>query len=79
MFYLKKLFALGKLEYKTSLVYRMRFMSSIVISPLMLMMVFFLWQAVYSNNAGEVILGYSFTEMMTYYVISMIIGHFIFT
>ncbi|MEM2138878.1 MAG: ABC-2 family transporter protein, partial [Candidatus Woesearchaeota archaeon] len=36
----------------------------------------YIWKAVYSSR--EVILGYSFSQMITYYVLTMIIGHFIF-
>ena len=74
---MEKLFALGKLEFKTSLVYRLQFMSSIIISPLLLALAYFIWQAIYSNNPGSV-LGYTFQDMMAYYVVMLVIGHFIY-
>jgi ABC-2 type transport system permease protein len=65
------------MEFKTGIAYRFQFMASIVISPLILMSSYFVWMAVF-NNSGPSILGYTFQDMITYYVLSMIIGHFVF-
>jgi ABC-2 type transport system permease protein len=78
MSFLRKFIEMGKMEYKTSLAYRLQFMSSIIISPLMLIMSFFIWQAVYSNT-GSSIFGYSFNEMIAYYILALVIGHFTYT
>jgi len=78
MNFLRKFYALGKIGFKTSLAYRFEFMSSIVISPLILVMMYFVWSAIYQNNSSSLILGYSFQDMITYYVIVLIIGHFIY-
>lgn len=71
-----KFIAYIKRQFKTSINYRFQFMSSIVISPLILILSYFIWKAVYTNR--NVILGYNFEQMITYYVLAMIIGHFIF-
>ncbi|MBD3204268.1 hypothetical protein GF327_08290 [Candidatus Woesearchaeota archaeon] len=74
---MRKFITMGRMEFKTSIAYKLNFMSSIIISPLMLMLYYFIWSSVYSNNAGD-ILGYSFEDMITYYVFIMITGHFIY-
>ncbi len=78
MSYMWKFIAFAKREFKTGIAYRFQFLSSIVISPLMLVLSYFIWQAVYNNQGETIILGYSFNDMITYYVLSMIVGHFIF-
>lgn len=78
MHYFKKFFALARMEFKTGIAYRFQFLSSIIISPLMLIASYFVWQAVFNNSGSALILGYSFSDMITYYVLSMITGHFIF-
>jgi len=77
MQYLTNFLAYAKLQFKTSFVYRLQFMASIIISPLTLVLYYFMWQSVFANTTGDV-LGYTFPEMIKYYVISMIIGHFIY-
>jgi ABC-2 type transport system permease protein len=77
MSYLSKFIAYGKMEFKTGIAYRFQFMASVVISPLMLLLYYFVWQSIYTNT-GANILGYSFSDMITYYVLVMIVGHFIF-
>jgi ABC-2 type transport system permease protein len=78
MSYYNKLLAFGKIVFKSSVAYRFQFLSSIVISPLILLLYYFIWQSIYLNQEGTPILGYTFTDMITYYVLSMVVGHFIF-
>ncbi len=72
------MYEVGKMMFKTSIVYRLRFMSSIIISPLILFMNYFIWQAVFMNTTATQIRGYTFDDMIAYYVLSMIVGHFVF-
>jgi ABC-2 type transport system permease protein len=72
-----KFVAFGKLQFKTSVNYRFEFMSSIILTPLTLMLYYFVWSSIFSNTS-QIIEGYSFSQMMTYYILSMIIGHFIY-
>ncbi|MFH2021393.1 MAG: ABC-2 family transporter protein [archaeon] len=73
---LKKFYSFVKLNWKTSIVYRFSFMASIIISPLYLLMAYFIWQAVFTTSS--VIKGYTFDDMITYYVVGMLVNHFIF-
>ncbi len=77
MSYINKFLAYAKMEFKTGIAYRFEFLASIVISPLMLLASYFVWQAVFLNS-GTSILGYTFQDMIIYYVLAMIIGHFVF-
>lgn len=77
MAYLNKFLAFAKMEFKTGIAYRFEFLASVIISPLMLLASFFIWQAVYQNSES-LILGYTFRDMIIYYVLSQVIGHFIF-
>lgn len=74
--YLKKFNAYVKMYWKQSIVYKLSFMSSIVISPLMLIMMYYIWQSVFQST--DMIYGYTFSDMITYYVIGMLVNHFIF-
>ncbi|MBU0757885.1 MAG: ABC-2 family transporter protein [Nanoarchaeota archaeon] len=75
--HLKKYIAIGQAMFKTVLIYRFDFMFSIIISPMTLILYYFIWESIFRNNQTGIINGYTFPDMMTYYVLSMIIGHFI--
>lgn len=78
MSYIRKFLGYANMEFKTGIAYRFQFMASIIISPLMLLASYFVWLAVYNNSSTPTLLGYSFQDMITYYVLTMIVGHFIF-
>jgi ABC-2 type transport system permease protein len=76
MFGLKKLFSLIELHFKSAFIYRADFMASIIITPLMLIMQFYIWQKFFDQSS--LILGYTFDDIMKYYIIINLIGHFIY-
>jgi ABC-2 type transport system permease protein len=76
--YIRKFLAYGVMNFKTGMAYRMQYMSTIIITPIILLMNYSIWYAVFANSGQSTILGYSFSDIVTYYVISMVIGHFIY-
>ena len=43
-----------------------------------LAMFYFIWNAIYENSSSQTINNYSLNEIVTYYIVSMLIGHFIY-
>jgi ABC-2 type transport system permease protein len=73
---MRKYWGLIKQGYKVALQYRFDFVMGLIRIPLSLVVFYFLWKAVFSYSAEDVINGYSFAEMVSYYVLSMIVGTF---
>lgn len=63
-----------KTEFKVALVYKLHFFVSLFSVPINVLIYYFLWQAIFTYSGEDVIRGYTFGEMVTYYVISMIVG-----
>lgn len=76
MLKIKKMYAFFKLQIKKAFIYRLQFLSSIIISPIILLLFYSIWRAIYSNYNSSQIMGYTFEQMMMYYVITLLIGHF---
>ena len=63
--------------FKVALRYRFNFVVGIITTPLSVLIYYFLWKAIYAFTGQSVIKGYSFSELVGYYVVSMIVGLFI--
>jgi len=62
--------------FKVALTYRFDFLVTIFTSPINLIVFYSLWKAIFAYGGQDVINGYTFDGMVSYYVISMIIGFF---
>jgi len=63
--------------FKTALRYRFNFVVSLLTVPLSVLIYYFLWSSVFAYTGKAVIRGFSFEEMIGYYVVSMIVGMFV--
>lgn len=70
----KKFFSIVKVTVKNLLAYRQQFLIWIINAPIYLTIMLLVWTAVYSFSGSGLIGGFSFNEMIQYYVLSVIIG-----
>ena len=75
---MKKIMGLAKNGFKLGLAYRGDFFVSLIAVPLSLLIYYSLWTSIFSYGGQQTIGGYSFTEMIYYYVLSMIVGTIIY-
>jgi len=73
----KKYIASGKMGFKTGIQYRFSFIVNMITTPLALFMYYFLWKSIYEYTGGGIIQGFAFESLIQYYVLSMIVGFFI--
>jgi ABC-2 type transport system permease protein len=76
MGYIHKLSSLVKIHFKNAFIYRMDFMASIIITPIIILMEYFTWRMFFSMSPN--IQGYTFDDIIKYYVIIMLVSHFIY-
>lgn len=62
--------------FKVALAYRFDFIVTLITSPVTLIVFYFLWKSIFTYSGQEVIQGFTFDGMVSYYVISMVIGFF---
>lgn len=71
---MKRYFAVGKGGFKTALAYRFHFYVTILTAPITLIIYYYLWQSIYNYSGAEVIKGFTFAALISYYAINMIVG-----
>ncbi len=64
---------------KSALVYRFHFIVNIFTTPIALVVFYFLWKSIFEFTGQEVIRGFTFETMISYYALNMIVGFLIFT
>lgn len=72
----KKAVSLIKAGFKEAMAYRFHFYVTLITSPLQLLIYYFLWKSVFSYSGQEIIKGFTFESMISYYAINMIIAFF---
>lgn len=73
---MRNFWAVTKLAFKTSIVYRLHFYTTIITVPITLFVYAFLWKAIFAHTGQEIIRGFTYNSLIMYYVISMIVGLF---
>ena len=63
-----------KATLKNAAAYRFEFLMTLVVAPAWLAVFYFLWSTIYSNSGVDVIRGFTFQQLMSYYVVSWIVG-----
>ena len=61
---------------KVGLAYRFDFLVSVLVTPISVIIFYFLWKSIYEYSGVDVINGFTFSMMVSYYVINMIVGFF---
>ncbi len=65
---------LMRMGFKEGIVYRAHFFVGLIKIPLTLIAFYYLWSAIFGFSGVEIIKGYTFAEMLIYYVLSMVVG-----
>lgn len=69
-----KIKGLLKIELKMMAAYRFEMAITVIVAPVSLIVFYFLWQAIYTNTGVDIIRGFTFHQLITYYVVGWIIG-----
>jgi ABC-2 type transport system permease protein len=65
---------LANVGIKVATRYRWEAIASVITTPISLVIYYFLWKSVFAYTGAPVIRGFTFPEMVSYYVLSMIVG-----
>ena len=76
---IRKYLACARIGVKDAITYRFAFLISMLTSPIGLVIFYFLWKTIFSHTGKEVIRGFTFEAMVSYYALNMIIGFLIWT
>ena len=68
-----------KTSLKDAMAYKFDMMLTLVFAPVSIIISYFLWKTIFAYNPSSLIGGFSFQEMITYYVITWIVGIITFT
>ncbi len=77
MMNIRSKWALAKIGYKVGIKYRFNFIVSMITVPLSVLIYYFLWKSIFSYTGQEIIKGFTLEGMVQYYVLSMIVGFFV--
>jgi len=69
----------SRMGFKVGLAYRFHFIIHIFTTPLSLVIYYFLWKSIFVFSKAEVIQGFTFQGMISYYALNMLIGFIIWT
>ncbi|MBS3143781.1 ABC-2 family transporter protein [Candidatus Woesearchaeota archaeon] len=72
----KKIKSIIRMGFKDAVAYRFHFYITLITSPLQLLIYYFLWKAIFSYSGQEIINGFTFELMISYYALNMIIAFF---
>ncbi len=67
---------LANIGIKVATRYRWEAVASVITTPLTLIIYYFLWKSIFTYTGAEIIRGFTFPDMVQYYLLSMIVGFF---
>lgn len=73
---MKRYKAVVKAGFKVGLAYRFDFFVTLVTAPVSLIVFYFLWKSIFAYSGQEVIQGFTFNTMVSYYLINLIVAFF---
>ena len=76
---IKSAYATSKLGFKVAIKYRFNFIVAFLTVPISITIFFLLWESIFAYSNTEILRGFSFPQMVSYYVVSSIVGFFIFS
>ena len=71
---IKENIALMKIGFKIALAYRFHGVINLIMTPISLVVFYFLWKSIYSYTGQTLIRGFTFQALIGYYVLSMIVA-----
>lgn len=73
---MKRYKAVMKTGFKVGLAYRFDFFVTLATAPVSLIVFYFLWKSIFAYSGEEVIQGFTFNAMISYYLINMVVAFF---
>jgi ABC-2 type transport system permease protein len=73
---MRQKYALVEAGWRTGLIYRLHYLATLLSAPISLLIYYYLWRAIFQATNTTVIKGFTLQEMISYYVIVMIVGMF---
>jgi len=67
-------YALFEAGLRTGFVYRLHYFATLLSAPISLLIYFYLWSSIYAYSNATIIQGFTFEEIISYYVLAMIVG-----
>lgn len=67
-------FALAEAGFRIGVIYRLHFFASLLSVPVSLLIYYYLWHSIFTHTGAEVIQGFTLAEMVSYYVLIMLVG-----
>ncbi|MBT5022249.1 hypothetical protein HOK51_00810 [Candidatus Woesearchaeota archaeon] len=74
---IRKITGTIKAGLKIALAYKFEFAIALVTTPISLFIFYYLWKSIYEFSKVNIIRGYTFPELVTYFVLSMIVSFFV--
>ncbi|MBL7100670.1 MAG: ABC-2 family transporter protein [Nanoarchaeota archaeon] len=73
---MKRYKGIAKAGFKVALAYRFELFITLLTAPVSLIVFYFLWKSIYAYSGEEIIRGFTFNAMVSYYLINLIVGFF---
>ncbi len=74
---IRKASSVVKAGFKIAMAYKFDFLLGALTTPISLFIYYYLWKGIYSYSGAVTLQGYTFEEMITYFVLSTIVGFFV--
>lgn len=69
-----KILGIFKTSIKNSIAYRFEMMVTVLVAPASILITYFLWKAIFAYSNTNSIGGFTFTQLITYFIMSWLIG-----
>ena len=66
------MFEVSKIYWKEAFAYRAQYYFTLFLNPLRFLIIIFIWGAIYSQNSIDIIQGYSYENLITYFILTNI-------
>jgi len=67
---------IAKAGFKVALAYRFEFFITLITAPVSLIVFYFLWKSIFAYSGEEIIRGFTFNAMVSYYLLNLIVAFF---
>jgi ABC-2 type transport system permease protein len=76
---MSKIKGMMKTSIRENLAYKFDMMMTVILAPISIVISYFLWKTIFAYNGTAAIGGFTFQELITYYVINWVVGILIWT
>ncbi|MBU4501249.1 MAG: ABC-2 family transporter protein [Nanoarchaeota archaeon] len=73
---MRKYVGIIKSGFKVAIAYRFEFFVTLITAPISLIVFYFLWKSIFEYTGVGILQGFTFTEMVSYYLLNLVVGFF---